>query len=47
MRKGENLSSVLEQMGKKTEFAVKHLGKNLYKSGGPGRLQKPILSRLK
>jgi hypothetical protein len=34
VRKGKNLSSVLEKMGKRTEFALKHLGKNLYKSGG-------------
>ncbi len=40
MRKGENLSSVLEKMGKRTEFAVKHLGKNLYKSGGTWKVTK-------
>ncbi|KKG16568.1 hypothetical protein EO98_19010 [Methanosarcina sp. 2.H.T.1A.6] len=40
MRKGENLSSVLEKIGKRTEFAVKHLGKNLYKSGGNWRVTK-------
>lgn len=40
MRKGENLSSVLEKIGKRTEFAVKHLGKNLYKSGGTWKVTK-------
>lgn len=40
MRKGENLSSVLEKIGKRTEFAVKHLGKNLYKSGGNWKVTK-------
>lgn len=40
MRKGENLSSVLEKMGLRTEFAVKHLGKNLYKSGGTWKVTK-------
>jgi hypothetical protein len=40
MRKGKNLSSVLEKIGKRTEFAVKHLGKNLYKSGGTWKVTK-------
>lgn len=40
MRKGENLSSVLEKIGKRTEFAVKHLGKKLYKSGGTWKVTK-------
>jgi len=40
MRKGENLSSVLEKIGKRTEFAVKHLGKNLYKSRGTWKVTK-------
>lgn len=40
MRNGENLSSVLEKIGKRTEFAVKHLGKNLYKSGGTWKVTK-------
>ena len=40
MRKGENLSFVLEKIGKRTEFAVKHLGKNLYKSGGTWKVTK-------
>lgn len=40
IRKGENLSSVLEKIGKRTEFAVKHLGKNLYKSGGTWKVTK-------
>ncbi len=40
MRKGENLSSVLEKIGKRTEFAVKHLGKKLYKSRGTWKVTK-------
>lgn len=40
MRKGENLSSVLEKIGKRTEFAVKHLGKKFYKSGGTWKVTK-------
>jgi hypothetical protein len=40
MRKGENLSPVLEKIGKRTEFAVKHLGNNLYKSGGTWKVTK-------
>lgn len=40
MRKGENLSSVLEKIGKRTEFAVKHLGKKLYKLGGTWKVTK-------
>ncbi|AKB78738.1 hypothetical protein MSHOH_2255 [Methanosarcina horonobensis HB-1 = JCM 15518] len=40
LRKGENLSSVLEKMGLRTEFALKHLGKNLYKSGGTWKVTK-------
>jgi hypothetical protein len=33
MRKDGNLTKILEKMGLRTEFALKHLGKNLYKSG--------------
>jgi len=40
MRKGENLSSALEKMGLRTEFALKHLGKNLYKTGGAWKVTK-------
>lgn len=40
MRKGEKLSPVLEKMGLRTEFAVKHLGKNLYKYGGTWKVTK-------
>ncbi|AKB77980.1 hypothetical protein MSHOH_1497 [Methanosarcina horonobensis HB-1 = JCM 15518] len=40
MRKGENLSSILEKIGKRTEFAVKHLGKNLHKSEGTWKVTK-------
>lgn len=34
MRGGESLTDMLEKTGKRREFALKHLGKNLYKSGG-------------
>lgn len=34
MRKGGNLTQLLEKKGLRTEFVLKHLGKNLYKSGG-------------
>ncbi len=40
VRKGENLSPVLDKMGLRTEFALKHLGKNLYKSGGTWKVTK-------
>ncbi|WP_269849504.1 hypothetical protein [Methanosarcina horonobensis] len=47
MRKGENLSSILEKIGKRTEFAVKHLGKNLHKSEGTWKVTKTDTIQLK
>jgi hypothetical protein len=40
IRRGENLSPLLEKMGKRIEFVVKNLGKNLYKSGGTWKATK-------
>ena len=40
MRKGRNLTQTLEKLGLRTEFALKHLGKNLYKSGGNWKVTK-------
>lgn len=40
VRKGEKLSPILEKMGLRTEFALKHLGKSLYKTKGTWKVVK-------
>jgi hypothetical protein len=38
MRKGDSLTKAVEKVGVNKDFAVKHLGKNLYKSRGKWRV---------